>query len=278
MMSSAGVPIRHLSILSRDMESGSAHYTESLNATRIHSCATAMAKPGVQGDAPRNGLNFYGYRYYDPVTGSWINRDPIGEQGGINLYSFVNNRPINGWDVLGREPKFEIPGRDLPDPGIGPQVDPGADDDDFLQQGGGFGGGGKPQFPNPVFPWRPKPQPAPNDSLEWEATALVETIFDVDQQCICECEAKELEGIFDPLCDEALKIFRENGNVYDHISIEIGRGATDVDAKDNAEQNALNKVPEFIHCYTPDLPGQQFHRGPASLVPKNGAVPLRNIN
>jgi RHS repeat-associated protein len=25
------------------------------------------------------GLLYYGYRYYDPVTGRWPNRDPIGE-------------------------------------------------------------------------------------------------------------------------------------------------------------------------------------------------------
>lgn len=33
----------------------------------------------------------YGYRYYDPVTGRWPSRDPIGEQGGVNLYGFVGN-------------------------------------------------------------------------------------------------------------------------------------------------------------------------------------------
>jgi RHS repeat-associated protein len=49
------------------------------------------------------GLNYYGYRYYDSVTGSWINRDPIEEDGGLNLYGFVRNNGINKWDYLGRE-------------------------------------------------------------------------------------------------------------------------------------------------------------------------------
>lgn len=34
--------------------------------------------------------------YYDPGLQRWINRDPIQENGGINLYSFIYNDP-NGW-------------------------------------------------------------------------------------------------------------------------------------------------------------------------------------
>ncbi len=47
------------------------------------------------------GWYYYGYRYYDPITGRWPSRDPIEEQGGINLYAFVGNDGVNGWDVLG---------------------------------------------------------------------------------------------------------------------------------------------------------------------------------
>ncbi len=47
------------------------------------------------------GLFYYGYRYYDPLTGRWPSRDPIEENGGINLYGFVENRPINLFDKLG---------------------------------------------------------------------------------------------------------------------------------------------------------------------------------
>ena len=44
---------------------------------------------------------YYGYRFYDPALGRWLNRDPIGEQGGLNLYGFVGNNGINRFDYLG---------------------------------------------------------------------------------------------------------------------------------------------------------------------------------
>jgi RHS repeat-associated protein len=45
----------------------------------------------------------YGYRYYDPITGRWPSRDPIDEEGGINLYGFVGNDGVNRWDILGNK-------------------------------------------------------------------------------------------------------------------------------------------------------------------------------
>jgi RHS repeat-associated protein len=48
-----------------------------------------------------SGLVYYGLRYYQPKHGRFINRDPIEEAGGVNLYSFVGNSPTNRWDVLG---------------------------------------------------------------------------------------------------------------------------------------------------------------------------------
>lgn len=44
---------------------------------------------------------YYGYRHYDPATGRWLNRDPLQEEGGINLYAMVQNNPIDYWDYLG---------------------------------------------------------------------------------------------------------------------------------------------------------------------------------
>ena len=43
----------------------------------------------------------YGYRYYDPLTGRWPSRDPIEEEGGVNLYGFVRNDGVDRWDLLG---------------------------------------------------------------------------------------------------------------------------------------------------------------------------------
>ena len=53
---------------------------------------------------PETGLYYYGYRYYDPITGRWPSRDPIGEMGGANLYGFVTNNAISGVDHLGNMP------------------------------------------------------------------------------------------------------------------------------------------------------------------------------
>ena len=36
-----------------------------------------------------------------PWVGGWLNRDPIGEEGGTNVYGFVGNDPVNGTDYLG---------------------------------------------------------------------------------------------------------------------------------------------------------------------------------
>ena len=47
------------------------------------------------------GLIYYGYRSYNPGTGKWINRDPAEEEGGVNLYAFVENNPINAFDPFG---------------------------------------------------------------------------------------------------------------------------------------------------------------------------------
>jgi RHS repeat-associated protein len=46
-------------------------------------------------------LIYYGYRYYNPQIGAWLTRDPLQEQGGINLRQFVFNDPLSTFDVLG---------------------------------------------------------------------------------------------------------------------------------------------------------------------------------
>lgn len=47
--------------------------------------------------------------FYDPSPQRWINRDPMGERGGLNLHAFVRNNPVNSWDRDGREAGFEYP-------------------------------------------------------------------------------------------------------------------------------------------------------------------------
>ncbi len=47
-------------------------------------------------------LVYYGLRYYCPSLGRFINKDPIEEKGGLNLYAFCANNGVNKWDVLGQ--------------------------------------------------------------------------------------------------------------------------------------------------------------------------------
>jgi len=48
-----------------------------------------------------SGLCYYGFRFYDPSLQRWINRDPIGEAGGLNLFGFVGNSPLGAVDSFG---------------------------------------------------------------------------------------------------------------------------------------------------------------------------------
>jgi len=48
-----------------------------------------------------SGFYYFGYRFYDPATQRWLNRDPIEEEGGINLYAYVFNDPVNEIDPFG---------------------------------------------------------------------------------------------------------------------------------------------------------------------------------
>lgn len=59
--------------------------------------------PGSSVSSAASGLELALYRAYDPNLGRWLNRDPIGEEGGVNLYGFVGNSPLNRVDPLGLE-------------------------------------------------------------------------------------------------------------------------------------------------------------------------------
>ncbi len=59
---------------------------------------------------------YYNYRHYNPTDGRWINRDPIAEQGGWNLYAFVRNNGIDKRDRNGLGFNLPIPHSEFPTP------------------------------------------------------------------------------------------------------------------------------------------------------------------
>jgi integrase/recombinase XerD len=65
------------------------------------SCTSSADEKTKENLGFRPCVEFYGYRYYDPVTGRWPSRDPIGERGGVNLYAMLQNDGINRLDILG---------------------------------------------------------------------------------------------------------------------------------------------------------------------------------
>ncbi|MDH3423751.1 MAG: RHS repeat-associated core domain-containing protein, partial [Gemmatimonadota bacterium] len=51
---------------------------------------------------PQTGLTRFGARDYDPITGRWTAKDPIGFGGGdSNLFGYVSNDPVNTLDPSG---------------------------------------------------------------------------------------------------------------------------------------------------------------------------------
>jgi hypothetical protein len=48
-----------------------------------------------------DGLFFMGHRHYDAATGRFLQRDPVGIHGGLNLYAYAANNPVNAIDPEG---------------------------------------------------------------------------------------------------------------------------------------------------------------------------------
>jgi len=53
--------------------------------------AKSFAVPKTHTPGPR--VKNLGHRFYNPGMGRWVNRDPIGERGGYNVYTFLWGRP-----------------------------------------------------------------------------------------------------------------------------------------------------------------------------------------
>ncbi len=63
------------------------------------------------------GLVLCTHRFYDPQAGRFVTRDPIGYDGGINLYGYTTNNPGNRWDpsgLMGQGSKPGVPANAMP--------------------------------------------------------------------------------------------------------------------------------------------------------------------
>ena len=78
-------------------------------------------------------LCYYGYRFYSPDWRIWLNHDPIGEAGGVNLSMFVFNNPMFQFDADGRvvmpitiaPPDFYVPAQGSQTPSLFDQLGSG---------------------------------------------------------------------------------------------------------------------------------------------------------
>ena len=60
-----------------------------------------------------SGLYDFGYRFYLASSGRWLNRDPLREAGGVNLYGMVENDPVNLVDEYGLVATIAIKGNKI---------------------------------------------------------------------------------------------------------------------------------------------------------------------
>ena len=65
---------------------------------RVHLCPFGFA---TQYTDSESGLVYFGHRHYDPLTGRWLSREPLGEQESFNLYAYCHNDPVHKVDLLG---------------------------------------------------------------------------------------------------------------------------------------------------------------------------------
>jgi RHS repeat-associated protein len=121
---------------------------------------------------PQSGLNLAVLRAQDPATGRWINRDPIREIGGLNLYGYVKQNPIKWLDPMGLETFFffgRIPPEIMSEEAIPPEaIPPKVTPPEAMPLPPAGGACPKPPFPYPTEPTTP-----PGPGWEWRGNGPV---------------------------------------------------------------------------------------------------------
>lgn len=125
--------------------------------------------PGQYHDG-ETGLHDNYFRTYDPATGRYLEADPIGLRGGLNLYTYVLGNPLSRADPLGLY---------------------GTNDCSYYdrrcqESGGYYYCQQAPYYCNNFFPKPPDPNPLRDDDFEgW---------FRCTRQCLQDCDAAENTG------------------------------------------------------------------------------------
>jgi RHS repeat-associated protein len=89
----------------RALTDSSGNVVESINYDSFGQGASSLTRYGYTGrewDAEAN-LYYYRARWYDPQAGRFISEDPIGLEGGVNLYAYVGNNPTGYIDPSGNQ-------------------------------------------------------------------------------------------------------------------------------------------------------------------------------
>src|SRR5690606_18342243 len=108
------------------------------------------------------GLHYNRFRYYEPTVGRYVSADPIGQLGGVNLYSYALNTPLNVGDINGLD--FTVigtpgPARDRVEAGLeqfrstprGQEIERAAGDLSIIVNDEGWNEFGRPGLPDDMF-------------------------------------------------------------------------------------------------------------------------------